>query len=152
MSIRNIVIFDIDGTLADVRHRVHHVSSSEKSERDWISFNAEMVNDTPIVDMCILADEFHVLGYGIWMLTGRQEKFRAYTNQWLFWNRISYDDLRMRPSKDQRKDFECKSDMLLPEEEKRIFLIIEDRQTVVDMWRKRGLTVLQCDNGESNEK
>lgn len=151
MRKRNVIIFDIDGTLADVRHRVHFVSSSEKSERDWKSFNREMVNDFPIMDMVILFNEFKRLGYKIWIMTGRQEKFRSFTEQWLFWNGVYFDKLRMRPDKDQRKDYICKSDMLSKEEQEEIFLIVEDRQTVVDMWRERGLTVLQCDNGESNE-
>lgn len=151
MNIKTTVIFDIDGTLADVRHRVHFVSSDEKSERDWKSFNAEMIHDTPVEDVVKLVDMFVVLGMRILILTGRQEKYRKYTEQWLTWNNIYFDELRMRKESDQRKDFICKSDMLSIEEEIEIYFIFEDRQTVVDMWRERGLTVFQCDNGEIDE-
>ena len=38
-------IFDIDGTIADCNHRVHHLSGRTK---DWAAFNAAMTDDTPI--------------------------------------------------------------------------------------------------------
>ena len=38
------VIFDIDGTLADCSHRLHHVTGDK---RDWNKFFAEMSEDPP---------------------------------------------------------------------------------------------------------
>ena len=42
------IIFDIDGTLMDVEHRVHFLQQEPK---DWESFNQNMINDTPILEM-----------------------------------------------------------------------------------------------------
>jgi len=46
------VLFDIDGTLADINHRRHHV---EGDNAHWHAFFEEMGTDTvnqPVVDMC----------------------------------------------------------------------------------------------------
>ncbi|MDP1878220.1 MAG: hypothetical protein Q8M17_11755, partial [Actinomycetota bacterium] len=40
-----IAIFDIDGVLADARHREHHLDSRP---RDWDRFFAEVSSDAPI--------------------------------------------------------------------------------------------------------
>jgi len=144
---KNIVIFDLDGTLADIRHRVHHVSSSVKAERDWKSFYQDIDKDVPNSDVCQLCRTLR-LNYEIWILTGRSEEYRSYTENWLFWNNIHYDELRMRSSDDMRKDIECKFDMLSEEEQKGVLVIFEDRTQVVEMWRQRNITVCQVDNGE----
>ena len=55
----------------------------------------------------------------------------------------------MRPRFDCRKDDIVKEIILefeiLPRYKPHF--VLDDRQQVVDMWRKRGLTVLQCDEG-----
>jgi len=40
--VKKAIIVDIDGTLADVEHRVHHVQNEPK---DWKSFNENMEHD-----------------------------------------------------------------------------------------------------------
>ena len=37
------IIVDIDGTIADVRHRLHHVKDGKK---DWNAFHAELHRST----------------------------------------------------------------------------------------------------------
>ena len=49
-----VVIFDIDGTLADVSERVHHL---EKRPKDWDSFFKGMAQDKAVrsmVRLCII--------------------------------------------------------------------------------------------------
>src|SRR3546814_20900822 len=57
------IIFDIDGTLADVGHRRHLVTQGRK---DWGRFFDEMVNDPPLANVCLLAEmlSFAVEQYG----------------------------------------------------------------------------------------
>ena len=81
------VIFDIDGTLADIEHRRHFVEGKKK---DFDAFNAAMVNDTPnepIVDllhMCL--GRFDMAGAGatqVIFCTGRMEQYREVTRSFL---------------------------------------------------------------------
>ena len=43
----NIILCDIDGTVANNEHRQHYL----KNQKDWKSFFDEMVNDIPIHDV-----------------------------------------------------------------------------------------------------
>jgi phosphoglycolate phosphatase-like HAD superfamily hydrolase len=42
------IIFDLDGTLADCEHRLHHI---QKDPKDWTSFFAACGDDKPIDHM-----------------------------------------------------------------------------------------------------
>ena len=55
----------------------------------------------------------------------------------------------MRGDKDNRPDSEIKQDILkqLQKEGKEILFVVDDRQSVVDMWRANGITCLQCKKG-----
>lgn len=53
------VIFDIDGTLADLSHRLHHVSGKPKN---WDAFFAEADRDALIVPMRDLAQMLAAAG------------------------------------------------------------------------------------------
>ncbi len=48
-----IVIFDIDGTLADISERVHHI---KKKPKNWTAFNAGMAQDKSIHSMVRLCN------------------------------------------------------------------------------------------------
>ena len=41
---RGIVVLDVDGVIADVRHRLHHV---ERKPKNWPAFVAAMDDDIP---------------------------------------------------------------------------------------------------------
>ena len=74
-----IIVFDIDGTIADCTRRLHHV---KKDNPDWKSFFEECVNDTPIESMCdmsIVLSQY----YDIVFCTGRSEECREQTEEWL---------------------------------------------------------------------
>ncbi len=142
------VLFDVDGTLADVSHRRHFVTGEEKN---WTLFNAKMSEDAlnkPVVNL------YHTLWdsqkYDIIIVTGRSEEFRAVTEQWLVWNHTPFNRLIMRKAKDSRQDSVVKQEILnaLKAENKDIVFAVDDRQQVVDMWRRNGITCLQCDEGQ----
>jgi HAD superfamily, subfamily IIIB (Acid phosphatase) len=143
-----LVIFDIDGTLADIRHRRHHVM---KSPPDWKSFNAAMGDDIPNPAVVTLYHSLWDSGrFDLILVTGRNERSRALTEQWLAWNEIPFGRLLMRGDHDQRADHLVKEALLdqLLGEGRTIAFTVDDRQQVVDMWRRRGLTCLQCDVGD----
>ena len=142
------VIFDIDGTLADIEHRRHYVTEGNSY---WEKFNAEMGEDTPnsaVVSLYLTL--WHSGNYNLEIVTGRNERFRALTEQWLVWNEIPFNRVTMRPDKDNRADHILKEEILssILDEGQDILFAVDDRQQVVDMWRRNGITCLQCDVGD----
>ena len=71
-----IVVFDIDGTIADITHRRHWVATKPKN---WAAFNAGIVNDTPYDDIVELARMFWAKGYQIILCSGRGMEQRHVT-------------------------------------------------------------------------
>lgn len=145
---QKVVLFDIDGTLADIGHRR---ASLTKSPPDWKAFNAEMGSDTPNANIVSLYKAlWNARSYELILVTGRNERSRALTEQWLTWNEIPFSRLLMRADSDFRADHAIKEELLnlLLSEGKQIAFTVDDRQQVVDMWRRRGITCLQCDVGD----
>ena len=142
------VIFDVDGTLADLSHRRHFVT---KFIKNWTQFNAQMGED--VINPAVV-ELYNTLWdsqkYDIIIVTGRSEEFREVTEQWLVWNHIPFNRLIMRKEKDNRQDSMVKQEILnlLKAEGKDILFAVDDRQQVVDMWRRNGITCLQCDEGQ----
>jgi hypothetical protein len=143
-----VVIFDLDGTLAEINHRRTHLSSQSP---DWKSFNSEMSNDIPnkpIVDLYKALWDSQI--YQLIIVSGRSDEYRKFTEQWLSWNEIPFSELIMRKKGDSRSDHIVKEEILkqIQSLNKEIAFVVDDRQQVVDMWRKNGITCLQCDTGD----
>lgn len=142
------ILFDIDGTLSDAEHRRNFLQGEKP---DWHSFNKDMGNDLPRSDVVDLYQALWQSGrYEIILITGRSEEFRGLTEQWFAWNEIPFDRMIMRKTEDCRRDEIVKEELLdqLLEEGKDIGFVVDDRQSVVDMWRRRGITCLQSDVGD----
>lgn len=143
------VIFDIDGTLADLSHRVHLLDAKPK---DWETFNSLAHKDKVIAELrevaCSLANNGNTIIY----LTGREDTpaFRAATTVWLENNNFPDGALYMRPFRDYREDPIVKSDLFLQTLEDGFApqLVFEDRARVVAMWREKGLICCQVAPGD----
>lgn len=140
-----IVIFDIDGTLADISSRVHHV---RKTPKDWESFFEGMAEDRAVRSMVRLCNLLYGAGLRIVLCSGRNEAHRAETVEWLAREGIQYHELRLRRDGDFRSDVVVKREMLHGIDKGRILFVVEDRSRVVEMWRAEGLVCLQCAPGE----
>ena len=145
------IIFDIDGTLLNIQHRVHHL---HKTPPDWKSFNGSMENDSPIPEMVEL---LQMLGNDksnrLIFCSGRSEESRLITEKQIahLLSSISNSEnskiinLYLRGSNDFREDFVVKSDLydqMLKDGFKPV-MVFEDRASVVEMWRALGLRCLQ---------
>ena len=140
-----IVIFDIDGTLADVSERLHHI---RKKPKDWDAFFRGIPQDKAIHSMVRLCNILHAAGVKILLCTGRREKDRAETVKWLARQGVNYHELILRPDGDRRSDVLVKREMLAGIDRSKILFVVEDRSGVVEMWRSEGLVCLQCAPGE----
>lgn len=140
-----IVIFDIDGTLADVSARQHHLM---KKPKDWDSFFRGIPQDKAIHSMVRLCNILYASGIKILLCTGRREKDRAETVKWLAQEGVNYHELILRRDGDRRSDVIVKREMLAGIDRSKILFVVEDRSGVVEMWRSEGLVCLQCAPGE----
>ena len=153
-------IFDIDGTLMNINHRRHFVEGGTK---DWKSFISHTVYDIPNTPVADVMYSLNTDNNNIFFLTGRKESQRDITVQQIEDCGYSKNDplghlykiLLMRPDDDYRPDAELKSDLYdkLVELHDYSFktqdtIIFDDRQSVVDMWRARGLTCFQVAEGD----
>jgi len=148
MNAKKVVIFDIDGTLADNSHRQYFVSEGRK---EWEKFFSLMGDDVPVLPVIELCQVLLASGnYEMLIFSGRPERYRKLTEQWLIWNNVPDLPLRMRKDGDVRPDAEVKEEMLhqLLSEGKQIAFVVDDRKPVVAMWRKHGIVCLQCAEGD----
>ncbi len=133
------VVFDLDGTLADCRHRVHFVRDGN---RDWKSFFAACVEDLPIRTTIAALNAHYDAGHRVEIWSARSDEVRKETIGWLVAQKIDPALLaHMRSAGDYTPDVDLKRSWLLalhPDE--RPDIVYDDRQRVVDMWRDEGIT------------
>ena len=146
---RKIVIVDIDGTIADVRHRLHHIKSGGK--KNWKAFFEAMDHDTPIDSVIRQVHELE-RDHDIIVVTGRPEHYRQRTEKWLNDNGIRYSRLFMRPDGNHRPDYTVKAEVLREFPKGRIVLAIDDRGPVCDMWEKNGIRCVRIASDEANQQ
>jgi ABC-type sugar transport system ATPase subunit len=144
-----IYIVDIDGTLADLSHRLHFI---EQKPPDWDAFYAASPQDSPIESVIETVKLLKRAGATIILVTGRDEICRHATIVWLLHHGVTFDDVYMRQNGDHRQDSIIKGEILdrltKSWNEHKIIGVFEDRKQVVDMYRKRGLKVFQVADGD----
>ena len=147
---RSAAIFDIDGTLANNEHRRHFIERPPGQTRDWAAFNERMVFDKPNPAVSTLLNFSRKFGLMVVLATGRGEEYRSTTEKWLSKFGLGYDLLLMRPAKDYRPDTEIKREMLDKMRSDGIApqFVVDDRNSVVAMWRDSGLTCFQVADGD----
>lgn len=141
------ILIDLDGTLCDVDHRVHHVRGKPKN---WKAFNELMVHDE-INHWCFeLIAAMSARGYKIIFVTGRGEPWRTPTEQWLLKHQVMYEHLFMRGVLDYREDSDVKEDIYHQKiaHHYQVLFVVDDRMSVVERWRKLDLVCLQCAPGD----
>ncbi len=98
------MVFDIDGVVADVRHRVHFV---EQRPQDWGRFFAAAADDPLSPDGAEWAHKAAAEHRLVW-LTGRPQWLRSVTADWLDRYQLPAGPLIMRGNGDYRPAREYK--------------------------------------------
>jgi predicted secreted acid phosphatase len=140
-----IVIFDIDGTLADITDRQRHVMRKPKN---WKAFFAGMAEDKAVASMVRLCNILYASGVRIILCSGRNESHRKETETWMKREGVNYHEIRLRADGDMRSDTIAKREMLRGIDKSKVLFVVEDRSRVVEMWRSEGLVCLQCAPGD----
>lgn len=142
-----VIVFDIDGTLANIEHRRAFVATKPKN---WKAFNAGIVNDTPHEDIVDLVHLFMDSGHKIILCSGRGEESREVTEQQMDKFAVTYHQLYMRPTKDHRPDDIIKVELLqqIRNNWGNPKYWFDDRDSVVESIRAQGVRVLQVCKGD----
>lgn len=147
---KGFVLCDIDGTLANIDHRLHFVQGEKK---DWTSFFTNLVYDTPNIEVVDMLINYEDLGYEIIFISARPDTYRAFTEDWII-NKVFkgyeiHKTLIMRREGDHRPDTEVKQQMFDTYFKGKydVSHIIDDRPSVIRMWRSNNLSVIDVGNG-----
>lgn len=148
-----LYICDIEGTIANLQHRMHHINTPDVP-KDWDAFYAACDMDAPIRPVINTIVTLHWGGAEVWFWTGRRIEVMAETVTWLWRHvpiKVETHQLRMRPKGDHRNDNVLKQEWLntmAPQDRSRLIAAFEDRQRVVDMWRANGVPCFQVAPGD----
>ena len=154
-----VVLCDIDGTLADITHRLHFVhpyiggpENPEAAKKDWKSFFGGIPDDRPRLEVIDMLMKHEEEGRKIFIISARPDTYREMTEAWLekaFNGYQPYEAVLMRRASDKRPDTEVKADMLRQyfPDHSWIREIIDDRPSVIRMWREKGFYVVDVGNG-----
>lgn len=144
---KNVIIADLDGTIALIEHRRHFVEGKHK---DWDAFYAACVEDEPNMPVIRVLQRMSSTGFIINIFSGRSEVVRAQTETWLRHYLRWYDCLLMRPEGDSTPDEVLKRGWLYKNADlkDKVLFVLDDRKKVVDMWRSEGLTCFQVAEGD----
>jgi hypothetical protein len=141
-SPRLLAAVDIDGVLADVRHRLHHV---EVPPKDWDAFFAAAPHDPLLPQghdtVTRLAEVFDIV-----YVSGRPEHCRVDTLAWLQRHELPDGPLVLRPHGDRRPARTLKVELLdRLAGERTVALLVDDDPLVLDAARLAGYDVLPAD-------
>lgn len=137
LTLPSAIIVDIDGTLA---------IKGDRSPFDWDKVN----EDTPNIHIKSLVQMYNFHNIRIILMSGRDEICRSKTEKWLEDNDIRYEALFMRPQGNCEKDSIIKRRLFdeYVRNKYNVFFVVDDRQQVVDEWRRMGLMCLQVAEGD----
>jgi phosphoglycolate phosphatase-like HAD superfamily hydrolase len=147
-----LVCFDLDGTLANIEHRLGFVRSKPKN---WKAFDAGIPNDAVNLPVAEVFHSLKAAGNEIIFASGRNERTRDVTMKWLqdngLWDYRS--KLYMRKADDYRSDDIVKDeiiDEIVADYGKLPDMWFDDRPRVVRAVRARGIFVFDVYQGEED--
>jgi hypothetical protein len=145
-------VFDLDGTLANIEHRLRYIKGEPK---DWRAFFAACGGDSLILPVAHLYNACRFSGCEdaekyVVIVSGRSSECREATEAWLAHHGLTPAALYMRKAGDHSPDHQCKARILkqLLADGWEPILFVDDRKQVVDMWRSLGYVCLQCAEGD----
>lgn len=138
---KNIILCDIDGTVANNDHRQHFL----EGKKDWDGFFSELSNDIPIYSIIEKIKKHQFQGKDIIFLTGRPERYREETESWL----KKYFNFKFRLL--MRKDNDLRNKVIAKEEILRensiqsgsIHLIYENDEELINYWKTKEVSVYE---------
>ncbi len=130
-------IVDLDGTLA-----------LNNSGREYNEF-LKVKEDDPNIPVVRIVNKLYESYEDLVIVTGRSEECRKECREWLNVFEIPFDLLCMRGKHDSRRDSDVKKEIYweVIHDSHFVNFVIDDRMSVVNMWRSLGIPTLQVSKG-----
>lgn len=140
---KNIILCDIDGTVANNDHRQHFL----EGKKDWDGFFDALDKDKPIFLIINKIIRENESGKNIIFLTGRPERYRKTTRDWL----IKYFNfeirLLMRNDNDRRGKLDIKKEIFESNfNSNDIDYVIDNDEDLLKMWAELSLVTFDVSN------
>lgn len=143
---KKLIIFDLDGTIAMNEHRQHFVQRPV-GDKDWNAFFDACDKDRPNNQVIATLTSLWASGFDVQIWSGRIDRVREKTEDWLRLYGLHHLPLKMRPEGDHRPDTVLKQEWLT-EASQKPFMTFDDRDSVVAMWRDNGIICAQVAPGD----
>lgn len=142
MEPRPVAVIDIDGVVADTRHRLALI---ERKPKRWDEFFAAAADDPPLPEGIALVRELAAEHDVVW-LTGRPERNRRLTTAWLAAHGLPTEPLIMRRHRDFQPARVAKRDELRElARTRRIAVVVDDDPDVIDLLAAEGFVTRLAD-------
>lgn len=130
------IICDVDGTLAN--------NSGKRNPYDASRAMEDELNAPVHLVLKALSNSHTII-----ITSGRKEEHRQVTADWLAANYVPYDFLYLRQDDDGRHDHVVKEELFFQHIHQRYYVdfVFDDRDQVVDLWRRLGLHCFQVNYG-----
>ena len=139
------VVFDLDGVIADHRHRLHLIGVGREPgqpvKKDWDQFYALVSQDTPHEIGSFLVRMAAIL-HSVVYISGRRESTRLATVQWLEEYSLPPGRLFLREDGDYRPAAQVKREALAKLRDVR--LVVDDDPQVCAELSKKGYACLEA--------
>lgn len=147
---KQIVIVDVDGTLADSKHRLR---KKPTGGTDWeYFFRPELIMQDPPFPVVVKWVQELYGHYTVVIVSGRPEnKAAQQTVGWLALQGVPYNHIFMRGSGDKRDDTVVKKEILDKLPKNKIAFAIDDRNRIVDLWRSEGIKCYQVTSRDEGD-
>jgi uncharacterized HAD superfamily protein len=137
-----VAVIDIDGVVADVRHRLHHL---RRRPARWDRFFADAADDPVLGVGADVVRQLAAAHRVVW-LSGRPESLREVTERWLAAHDLPAGNLLLRPNGDYRPAARFKLDVVRNLAETHgVAAALDDDPAVVDALRAAGFPVVLAD-------
>ena len=148
------VVFDMDGTLADVssiRHYVKPDPTGQRKYKDFDAFHRESVNVPPHPHVVEMAKQAAAEGKKVIIVTARRAKWRNHTAMWLAQNGVPSDAMYMRADGDGRPDYEVKKDIHARMSQSfDIVHAVDDNPNVLKLWHENDIPTTRVPGWEED--
>lgn len=143
---KEVIICDIDGTIASVEHRRGYLVGDRK---DWKGFFSNMQYDPFRKEVWKqVLEEKKKHNASVVFVSGRPEDYRDVTSKWLQDNTEYSGPLLMRSKGDSRDDTVVKKEIYERYlANTKVVKVFDDRPKVIRMWREIGLDVVDVGDG-----
>lgn len=138
---RDIVLMDIDHTLADSYWRDHLIG-----EQGWDAYHERSIDDKAIDEVVGLVNSLASSGMEIICVTGRPERWRMVTLRWLIIKNVAMHELLMRPEGDFKPTQEVKIELVKKHLKERfplqVAFVIDNDERIIEQFKAQGVTAM----------